>query len=50
MKRSYGTRRNPEGHEDFTHFARRVYHQDPSDMDDQTFEQAEAEWITKLKG
>ena len=42
-------RRNPEGHEDFTNYCKRVYGVDPSTLDDDEFNRIEDEWICSLK-
>lgn len=44
------SRRNPEGHEDFVNFCKRVYKKDPSEMTDDEFDRAEDDWLCRLKG
>lgn len=44
------SKRNPEGHEDFVNFCKRVYKRDPSEMTDDEFDRAEDDWLCRLKG
>lgn len=46
--KSYERPRNPEGHEDFYNFCKRVYGKTPDEMDEE-FDMAEDEWICRLK-
>ena len=40
---------NPEGHEDFFLYCKRVYKVDPSELSDDEFDRVEDEWICCLK-
>lgn len=42
-------RANPEGHEDFTNYCKRVVGKEPSELSDAEFERLEDEWICRLK-
>lgn len=41
-------RYNPEGHEDFLNYVKRVYGKDSSELTDEEFERVESEWLCKI--